>query len=50
MANSNETYSKGIGLVNVKKRLDMIYPKNYILTIDGKNEQFSVNLSLQLNE
>jgi LytS/YehU family sensor histidine kinase len=50
MANSNETYSKGIGLINVKKRLDMIYPKNYILTIDGKNEQFSVNLSLQLNE
>jgi len=38
----------GIGLENVKRRLDLIYPSKHELTIvDGENE-FTVNLKLQL--
>jgi len=44
-----KSYSKGIGLSNVKKRLDLMYPKKYILTINDKTETFSVNLTLQLD-
>ncbi len=43
-----ENYSKGIGLVNVKKRLDMIYSEKYILSINNEAETFSVNLTLEL--
>ncbi|MCG6187986.1 sensor histidine kinase [Maribellus maritimus] len=39
---------KGIGLVNVKKRLDLLYPEKYILSIDEQAETFSVNLTLEL--
>ena len=41
-------YTKGIGLVNVKKRLDLIYPEKYILSIENEDETFSVNLTLEL--
>lgn len=43
-----ENYSKGIGLKNVKKRLDFMYPEKYILSINEDHENFSVNLTLQL--
>jgi len=45
-----ENYSKGIGLVNVRKRLDLMYPGKYILSIDEQAETFSVNLTLELEE
>lgn len=45
-----ENYSKGIGLKNVKKRLDFMYPQKYILSIDEDQEIFSVNLTLQLED
>lgn len=44
----NENYTKGIGLSNVKKRLDLMYPERYILSISNKAEIFSVNLTLKL--
>lgn len=44
----NENDTKGIGLSNVKKRLDLMYPEKYILSISNKAESFSVNLTLQL--
>ncbi len=44
-----KNYSKGIGLSNVKKRLDLMYPEKYILAINDKTETFSVNLTLQLD-
>ena len=47
---TNENFSKGIGLLNVKKRLDLIYPEKYILKIDEQDETFSVNLTLELEE
>ncbi len=44
------SYSKGIGLSNVQKRLDFIYPGKYILKINNGDETFSVNLTLELEE
>ena len=47
---SEENYSKGIGLNNVKKRLNLMYPKKYTLSINNEQETFSVNLTLQLEK
>ena len=47
---TGENYTKGIGLKNVKKRLDLMYPEKYTLLIDDKPETFSVNLTLQIEE
>ena len=38
--------SGGIGLDNVKRRLELIYPKSYDLNIEGSDNQFSVTLTL----
>lgn len=38
----------GIGLKNVLRRLDVIYPKMYILVIDDTKDYYSVNLQLNL--
>jgi sensor histidine kinase YesM len=46
----SENYSKGIGLKNVKKRLEFLYPEKHLLHIEDKGETFSVNLTLQLEE
>jgi sensor histidine kinase YesM len=45
-----QNYTKGIGLNNVKKRLDLMYPNKYILSIQDKDESFSVDLTLQLED
>ncbi len=42
--------SGGIGMANVKRRLDLLYAGNYILEIDKQDETFSVNLTLKLEE
>jgi LytS/YehU family sensor histidine kinase len=47
---NENAYSKGIGLKNAQKRLDLIYPSKYILKIDDQKETFSVNLTLELEE
>jgi len=39
----------GLGLKNVKKRLDHYYPKRYHLTIDHSRSTYSVQLTLSLN-
>jgi sensor histidine kinase YesM len=49
-AKDDENHSSGIGLQNVRKRLKMIYPDNFILKIDEKDKTYSVNLTLQLEE
>lgn len=38
----------GIGLKNVQRRLELIYPDQYQLNIEQKQEKFTVNLELQL--
>lgn len=39
-----EKHSSGIGLVNVQKRLELLYPKNHQLQIHRTEKEFSVNL------
>jgi len=52
ITNFNNYYQKddvgGIGLRNVKKRLDLIYGEKYKLDIDKSDERFNVNLLLPL--
>ena len=43
-----KSLSKGIGLSNVKKRLELLYPRKYKLEIDEKETTFSVTLALEL--
>lgn len=42
--------SKGIGLENVKKRLELIYPKAHTLKISSAEGQFEVDLTILLNQ
>lgn len=42
--------SDGIGLANVKRRLELIYPNRHILDIASKNATFKVHLKVQLHE
>ena len=42
--------NKGIGLANVKRRLELIYPNRHLFNIECKNSKFIVNLKIQLNE
>lgn len=41
---------KGIGLENVKRRLDLLYPKSHVLEIDDTKKEYRVNLSIDLTE
>jgi sensor histidine kinase YesM len=38
----------GIGIVNVRKRLDLIYPGNYFLKVNNSEDVFVVNLRVEL--
>jgi sensor histidine kinase YesM len=40
--------SGGIGLVNVRRRLDLLYPGHYQLAIDDHPHTYSVHLSIEL--
>lgn len=44
-----DNLTKGIGLKNVKKRLELLYPGKYKLDITEENNLYEVNLSLQLS-
>ena len=41
--------SQGIGLANVTKRLDILYPNKHTLNLTALKEQYLVTLELQLN-
>ncbi|MEO6730795.1 MAG: histidine kinase [Ferruginibacter sp.] len=41
---------KGIGLANVQRRLELLYPQQHVLTIQQTDKLFSVALKLQLEE
>ena len=41
--------SGGIGLANVRRRLDLLYPESYALKITEEPEKYKVNLTLALN-
>ena len=36
----------GLGLINIKKRLDIIYKNNYTLSIDNKSVEYKIQLSI----
>ena len=44
------TGKKGIGLSNVKKRLELLYPKNHLLTIESTANTFTVNMQMPLQK
>lgn len=45
----NTNKPKGIGLKNIKERLELLYPDKYFLEITNKNNKFKVTLRLILN-
>ena len=49
--NTDEPKDKtsGIGLANVKRRLNLLYHQDYSLTIDKKDGWFTVSLQLKLH-
>lgn len=47
--NDPEKDKSGIGLINVKQRLDLLYPKKHDLVIRETGKEFFVHLTLQLN-
>lgn len=47
---NNQSLSKGIGLENVKKRLEFIYPNQHQLKISTTSNRYEVFLSLQLQQ
>lgn len=40
--------SGGLGLANIKRRLELLYPSSYILKIENNSETYSVTLTLKL--
>lgn len=40
--------SKGTGLINLEKRLELIYPKKHRLKIDASNDTFTVELNIDI--
>lgn len=46
---NTQNLSKGIGLENVKKRLEMLYPNAHTLEINTKDNLYNVYLELHLN-
>lgn len=48
LRNSKDSNFRGIGLHNVQKRLELLYPGKYKLDLEKLEEAFVVNLDLQL--
>ena len=48
--NTSIKKGRGIGLTNVKRRLELIYPDKHLFTVEQKNAKFIVHLKTQLCE
>jgi sensor histidine kinase YesM len=48
--NTQSDKNHGIGLVNVKRRLELLYPANHVLDINAEDGWYSVYLSLEILE
>lgn len=42
----NDSYKKGIGLSNIKRQLNLIYPKHHELVIKNEEESFHISLTI----
>ena len=49
-ASNLEALDAGIGLKNVKKRLQLLYPNRHLLKIDEDGSRYEVDLSLELSK
>ncbi len=47
---NTDSLSKGIGLENVKRRLDLLYPGLYKLDVDATEDTYAVTLEIKLKE
>ena len=47
---NTDNLDSGIGLENVKKRLELIYPNSHNIKIDFKNNIYKVDLSIDLSK
>jgi two-component system, LytTR family, sensor histidine kinase AlgZ len=47
--NSDDRERSGIGLQNVKRRLELSYPGQHVLSINDQPNQFSIQLKLTLS-
>lgn len=45
---SNQNESRGIGLKNLQKRLDLLYPDRHIMKINNESEIFTIEIKIQL--
>ncbi|AWW00434.1 sensor histidine kinase [Arcticibacterium luteifluviistationis] len=50
LVTSSNLSNEGIGLVNIKRRLELLYPNRYELAINNDSEYFEVIMKLQLHE
>lgn len=50
MQSNTSDLSKGIGLENVRKRLELLYPNKYTLDLSTQNDIYEVKLVLELKE
>jgi LytS/YehU family sensor histidine kinase len=48
-ANAEQHEKSGIGLLNVKRRLELSYPGKHTLEIEDLADRYNVTLKLQLN-
>ena len=44
----NDEYKKGIGLNNIKRQLNLIYPNSHTLSINDHSDSFEIKLQIQL--
>jgi two-component system LytT family sensor kinase len=47
--NTENPYS-GVGIANVKRRLELLYPNQHVLTIKNEVESFFVSLKIKIND
>ncbi len=46
LSRPEDALRSGVGLDNIRRRLNLIYPDRYMLEIDNKDGQYSVNLTI----
>jgi LytS/YehU family sensor histidine kinase len=49
-ADENVNGKSGIGLSNVKKRLQLLYPQNHLLLVESTENTFTVNMQIPLRK